>query len=929
MQKLYTEIIALYGLIWYNAVIGNLHLWGDDMAIQIELWEAVSAGFEMVSYGTAIKAAEMLDTTMIDSFEKSGDLFRKLKSRCEAQGYTVEQVKWPYSVKPYMEAMINLKINKHKALCKHFSAECRKARAAFDEFISCDDENAVDDAYKKWSEGYELVINAAKILAYEVGEEDYHEVRVVGEEAKKFLDDTGSRIDEIKRRLEEKRQKRLLAIKQIQPVEGHNLDEQQINCILEEAHNHLVIAGAGTGKTTTIVGYVKYLIKMKICQPNEILMLSFTSKSAEEMKNRIKAETGIDMDIFTFHKLGMQIISGVEGKKCTIYSAPIQNYASLDIKKHLEDENYRKMFISYCMFMPTKTADEFEFESKKEYDEYIQNTSPITIKGEPVKSYCELEIANFLYSNGIRYTYEKNYEYDLADKGHSGYKPDFYLDDYGIYIEFFAVNKEGRVPDWFTADAGKTPSETYIDGIKWKRETHRNYNTTLVEVSYADKQCGRLLENLKDKLQKLGVKLYPKTDAELWECIQRENNALISGVTELIGTIIALVKSNGETIGQLMEKSIFLKFAPILKLTEPIFNDYTEMLRSTGQIDFNDMINRAADYVADGLCTHDYKYVIVDEYQDMSEARYHLLHEMRKKSDFDLFCVGDDWQSIYRFTGSDISCILNFEKYWGKTVVSKIETTYRFGKQLIDISGRYIMKNPAQIQKTLKSSTIETDFPLGFIEAYTDKLLIKFMAERVRELEKGATVFFIGRYTSDKRMFNDSVFEQQANDAIVLPERPDLKMVFITAHKSKGLQADYVFILNNSGNIKGFPSRIQDDPIVHLLLNNSDVYPFAEERRLYYVAMTRARKKVWLLIPQNNVGLFAWEFKADYGETVKRYERQKKADENKPRICPRCGGKLVYHNGSYGGFYGCENYRKKGCSYTLNISRNRSPKVGN
>ncbi len=895
------------------------------MAIQIELSEVLAAGVEMISYGFAIKAAEMLDTTTIDSFEKKSELFRKLKSRCEAQGYTVEQVKWTYSVKPYMDAMINLHKNKHKALCKRFPSECSKAKAEFDRFINCGDENDVDDAYKKWSKGYELVINAAKVLAYEVGEDDYPEVKAVSDAAKKFLDDTGSRINDIKKRLEEKRQRRLEAIKQIQPVEGHNLDEQQINCILEDAHNHLVIAGAGTGKTTTIVGYVKYLIKANICRPDEILMLSFTNKSAEEMKNRIKAETDIDMDIYTFHKLGIQIISGVEGKKCTVYSASIQNYVKQNISKDLADENYLKLFISYCMSMPTKSVDEFEFESKKEYDEYIKNTSPITIKNELVKSYCELEIANFLYSNGINYTYEKNYEYDLADEGHSGYKPDFYLDDYGIYIEFFAVNKEGKVPDWFTADAGKTPSETYIDGIKWKRETHRNYNTTLVEISYADKQCGRLLENLKDKLQKLGVKFYPKSDAELWECIKRENNALISGVTELIGTIITHVKSNGETVGQLMEKSIFLRFAPILKLAEPIFNDYTEMLRSTNQIDFNDMINRAADYVADGLCTHSYKYVIVDEYQDMSEARYHLLHEMRQKSDFDLFCVGDDWQSIYRFAGSDISYILDFEKYWGKTVVSKIETTYRFGKQLIDISGRYIMKNPAQIKKALQSSTTESEFPLSFIEGYNDKLLIKFMAERVRELEKGATVFFIGRYSFDKDMFKDSEFEQHPNDAIVLPERPDLKMEFITAHKSKGLQADHVFILNNSGSVKGFPSRIQDDPIVQLLLKNSDAYPFAEERRLYYVAMTRARKKVWLLIPQNNVGLFAQEFKAAYGDIVKRYELQKKLAEKNSRVCPLCGGQLVRRKGKFGEFYGCKNYRVTGCRYTLNISWDRTP----
>lgn len=144
-------------------------------------------------------------------------------------------------------------------------------------------------------------------------------------------------------------------------------------------------------------------------------------------------------------------------------------------------------------------------------------------------------------------------------------------------------------------------------------------------------------------------------------------------------------------------------------------------------------------------------------------------------------------------------------------------------------------------------------------------------------------------------------------------------------HKSKGLQADHVFILNNSGSVKGFPSKIQDDPIVQLLLKNSDAYPFAEERRLYYVAMTRARKKVWLLIPQNNVGLFAQEFKAAYGDIVKRYELQKKLAEKNSRVCPLCEGQLVRRKGKFGEFYGCKNYRATGCRYTLNISWDRTP----
>ena len=272
------------------------------------------------------------------------------------------------------------------------------------------------------------------------------------------------------------------------------------------------------------------------------------------------------------------------------------------------------------------------------------------------------------------------------------------------------------------------------------------------------------------------------------------------------------------------------------------------MLQTSSQIDFSDMIHNAADYISQGKANHTYKYVIVDEYQDISKARYRLLDELRKSKDFNLFCVGDDWQSIYRFAGSDIGYILNFEKYWGTTLLSRIETTYRFGIGLINISGNFVMQNPVQIQKSLQAEKREESIPLGFINAYNDKYLIQFMTDKLKELEKNSSVFFIGRYTYDKKMFNDSKLVQEKDNVIVFPERPDLKMEFITAHKSKGLQADYVFILNTKNKGLGFPSKIQNEPVIQMLVENSDVYPYAEERRLFYVAMTRARKKVWLLV---------------------------------------------------------------------------------
>lgn len=151
---------------------------------------------------------------------------------------------------------------------------------------------------------------------------------------------------------------------------------------------------------------------------------------------------------------------------------------------------------------------------------------------------------------------------------------------------------------------------------------------------------------------------------------------------------------------------------------------------------------------------------------------------------------------------------------------------------------------------------------------------------------------------------------------VTLDSRPDLKMEFFTAHKSKGLQADYVFIINNKKKGLGFPSRIQDGPFIQLLLDGSDIYPFAEERRLFYVAMTRAKKKVWLLLKSRDKSCFAEEICREYAQYLKppQVDEQRYQQRNTDWICPLCGGRLRKRNGQYGDFIGCSNY--PACRYT-------------
>ncbi len=708
------------------------------------------------------------------------------------------------------------------------------------------------------------------------------------------------------------------ARKIIGDVEGRQLDGQQMKCIVRPMHNQLVIAGAGTGKTTTIVGKVKYLLLTETCDAKDILVLSFTNASASEMGERINTETKKNIEASTFHKLGMNIIREVEGITPKISSIELRKYVQEQLQENMKDVKYLRILNRY--FLSRNSKSEFDFKDGSEYQEYLRTNPPTTLKGEKVKSHGEKDIANFLFLNGISYEYEKEYEVDTRTKDRAQYYPDFYLTDYGIYIEYFGINENGEVPSFFTSRNGKTASEEYREGMEWKRKLHKDNKTQMIGVYAYERANGELQTSLEKSLKHSGVEFNPLPPEIVWEKVEESNSKnFISAFADLLATIISLMKSNGYDILQLREvcKKLPLneRNSGIVELVEPIYEAYKKALKESGEIDFDDMINKAAEYVKEGKYTNSYKQVIVDEYQDISKSRYNLLKALRESSDYKLFCVGDDWQSIYRFTGSDLDYILEFEKYWGATELSRIETTYRFTDSLIDISGKFVMQNPLQIKKSIKGTPSKCGFAMGEIKGYTEEIAIRFMLEKLRDLPEESTVFFIGRYTFDVKLLDDNASLQckyniatQTTD-VFYSERPDLKMTFITAHRSKGLQADYVFIINNKDNGLGFPSKIQNDPIIECLLGVKESFPYAEERRLFYVALTRAKVKTYLIVRDGDESAFT-------SELEKRYSKELK---NEKFVCPLCGGRLSKRKGPYGEFFGCENYSTTGCKYTRKI----------
>lgn len=693
-------------------------------------------------------------------------------------------------------------------------------------------------------------------------------------------------------------------------VEGRFPDKQQWSCIVREFHNQMVIAGAGTGKTSVVVGKVKYLLKTGRYRPEEILVLSFTNVSAAEMRERIAKETGMDIRAVTFHKLGKDIISEADEKVPRVTDIDLCGFVTGQIDKNRNSNFFTDLVVRYLIFAHGNSEVVEEFKTEKDYLKHLESDPYITLNGEKVKSFGEMDIANYLAINGVVYVYEHPYEKDTADREHGQYRPDFYLPEYGVYIEHFGIDRNGNVPDHFTAAKGKTPSQTYRESMEWKRRLHRDNGTRLLECYSYERTEGTLLENLERNLQKAGVMMAPRSPQEVLDSLSGE---VRGGLPELIAKVITLIKCNGSDVNTVRTKyALGWRDRLLLSIIEPIYGAYEKTLRDKGEIDFNDMINLAAEHVKNGRFTSPYRYVIIDEYQDISASRYGLLRSLRESRDFNLFCVGDDWQSIYGFNGSNVGLTLDFEDYWGPSDICRIERTYRFPKDIAEMSGEFIMRNPRQLRKKIVSNIDGDDTPIEVIIGRSEKNAFYIMRLILDRLPFGSTVFMIGRYTFDSDKLNSSELKTLYDPVsgllrVIYTRREDLDIKFLTAHKSKGLQADYVFIINNLNSQMGFPCKIMDAEIIESLTGSDDRFPHAEERRLFYVAMTRAKQKTILVAVNGMISEFV-------SEMEKRYENRLFDRKN---ACPSCGGRLIMRNGKHGPFMGCSGYPD--CRYTRKI----------
>lgn len=700
--------------------------------------------------------------------------------------------------------------------------------------------------------------------------------------------------------------------KLINPVEGRDLDTQQLSSISMDVGTRLVIAGAGTGKTTTIIGLVKDLLKKEKASPEEILVLSFTNASVNELRERISKETGTKVGVNTFHRLGLHIIASSEGKVPKISKGDVSEFVLDCIKSKTNDENYLHDLGEYIANDFNSSISESSFSDRSDYLDYINENPLITFNGEKVKSFGEADIANFLAVNGIDYAYEESYKADTNDSEHGQYHPDFHIKGTDVYIEYFGTDRQGNVAK-FMIDRNPDASEQYNKGIEWKRNLHKENGTVLIETYAYERSEGTLLEKLESELKSKGIK--PGNVNTSLSKIISGDEARLKSIASSLSTSLLLIKGTGkpfgETIPEPKNRQDGKSLERYLRILKPVYDSYADHLSKNNEIDFEDMLNLAAECVKDGKYKHPYKYVIVDEYQDLSRSRYNLLKALRDNSYYRLFCVGDDWQSIYRFNGCDVSYILDFEKYWGPSEVCTIETTYRFSGELLEKSSEFVCRNKKQYPKNLRSG-LPGDSKVYFIKGKDRLDASQKIAGRLDRLPEKDSVLFLGRYTFDVKKLDGSLFswkpvvgEQYLK--ITYLKRPSLEIRYMTIHASKGLQADHVYSLNNGRGGYGFPAT-QSEPVLTTLLfgGNSQL---DEERRLFYVAMTRAKKDVHIVSADGKSSQFFTEM---FGDSRGCREVM---------YCPLCGAQLILKQGKWGQFYGCSNFPTRGCKYTRAVKK--------
>ena len=666
-------------------------------------------------------------------------------------------------------------------------------------------------------------------------------------------------------------------------------DDEQAAAIASVCEHTLVVARAGSGKTETLVNRAFFLLKHCGVDPGEILILAFNHTAASEIRRRL---TGLLADsaqaaiaegirqgqakvtlphVMTFHALAYAIVhpeqsplyDDADGAHQAL-SRAVQEIIDVLRQGSSFENRFRRFLLNHfredwerCI------VDSHDGMNKDEVLRYRRSLRYETLKGDYVKSHGEKVIANFLFEHGVDYKYERNHWWNGLN-----YRPDFTIPRSGtgdVIVEYFGLQ----------GDPG------YDANTENKREYWRKKNGyELVELFPRDIASGRICDVLRERLQDLNVTAKRLTEDEVWRSMRgRAIDRFTKSTTNFISRCRQQSWSSAELRTRIAEHTpLSAVEANYLELAQEIYGAYLARVRTTGEDDFSGLIQRASEMISAGKTVFRgrgysagdvsaLRFVCIDEYQDFSELFYRLLDAIRQRNPgVGLFCVGDDWQAINGFAGSDLRFFEEFEKYIGKSRRLPVLTNYRSSAKIV-AAGNALMDGlgePATAHKRAPGTALVCDLkqfkPTSVEEqCHPDDRITPAVVRLVRDaLDHRLEVVLLCRRNrlpgpgQDLRVYVDLVrclFSQTEKERIEAS----------TVHRYKGRESSVVILLD-----------VLDDsfPLIHpgwvfaRILGDSLDRIVKEERRLLYVALTRAVERLIIITESGQESPFLSELRA-------------------------------------------------------------------
>lgn len=744
--------------------------------------------------------------------------------------------------------------------------------------------------------------------------------------------------------------------------DGIKLNEPQIEAVLAFDDANLCIAAAGSGKTAVLVSKIVYAIESNFCKPDEILALAFNTDTISELQSRLSERLkhplySDKVDVKTFHSMGNYFFRQNEkyrNKKIKQLDTKLGSrlfFIAYDrlLKSNPSFQNNVIDWIAYNRYTEPLLNDSYEDlkDNQKRYQsackEQIKDkiTSkfkswqppvPTLNKKVFVRSLEEAKIVNWLTLHNVDFQYEFE-KYDFAEEMGIGktlngkqipYCPDFSYkhptDKFlRIYHEHFGLDENGSAPEWL---GGKKYVENVNKKIKffenkfaWKKKEGHVFPFFFTTSSQF--KDNSIFDYLYKQLEGMGIIISKKNEKLQSELLNEFRKS--TEITSLFIKYIQIFRDSGLSFKDIREKAKIQPNNPrsmkFLDIIEPLVLEVNKELENSSFIEYSDMLKKGAEELKKNVPDKDYKLILIDEFQDTAKLKMDLVlsivnHFSYKEGNKPVvFMVGDDWQAINRFAGSDIAIFNSYISKNVKTIagiehckientngdythIARLENTYRSVQGIANVARKIVLKNTIQIDKSIISINQKTKGTLRIIEHFDNldsrRLALETELKLIASNKKieMPIVFIITRNKVDEAR-PEGVLSSDI-DYFCTHFKNELEIHHYNMHKSKGLEADYVIIAGMDEGYKGFPSLKIGEPLFDLVLPKLND-PLEEERRLFYVALTRAKYKTILLTAYGRHSRYINEFRK-MDSLKDHFDWSMLLEDNKhlPTICPKC-----------------------------------------